>query len=588
MRPTKCSAPARLLSLTFGSLVLACADPQSPTEPGAGLPTLSIADAVHNAGNRHFYLLPPLVSQPSVSGTADGTLTPSVTICQWDGGCSDVVAQFDVTSGTGSAVVGYDAGQQQYHVNWKTDQCVWGPCTLDPALSYRLVVSVQGIELGYADLQILANASQAKNLQTNEYIPLVEGRTLPIRFRIEAGIVAGVAIAPNPASVPAGQTTRLSAIVTDLHGTILATPVVTWRSAGAQIATVDASGVLSGLLSGCTSVLATSEGVSGAAEVKVTPLAADFVFRDTQRVPPNDGGSYIYAGRTDGCTIPYRITATQPQSEQVSDIAVSHDGQWIGFVGGGDGKIHTIRIDGTSERILDTPSLRPLYLSWSPDGTRMAFLAEIGSSSEVFAIDPDGTDLQQLTHVSHVLGPVRWSPSGARLAFHRFDGVVSRVTLIDPDGNNLVDLTPVARYASYPAWSPDGSLLAYQDLFDGSIWKVPASGGPSQQVAPSQNQISSSLAFSPNGTQIAYTAYTCGNSALLAVPAAGGSPLLLACAHPPQRMGDNGIGWTPAWTRDGRELLYTLFDGLYRLYSVTNDGTSTRYLGTGKTPVTLP
>src|SRR5439155_27328169 len=45
-------------------------------------------------------------------------------------------------------------------------------------------------QLGFADVVVVTSASQAKNVDTNGYFALVEGRTLPIKFRIEQGAVA--------------------------------------------------------------------------------------------------------------------------------------------------------------------------------------------------------------------------------------------------------------------------------------------------------------------------------------------------------------------------------------------------------------
>src|SRR5437899_12989813 len=98
-----------------------------------------------------------------------------------------------MTTGTGSAVVRLDATNQLYVVNWQTDQCVTGPCTLLSGNVYRVRVLVAGTELGHADVQVVASQQEAKNVNTGEFFPLVDGRTLPLKFRIEqrAVFVAG-------------------------------------------------------------------------------------------------------------------------------------------------------------------------------------------------------------------------------------------------------------------------------------------------------------------------------------------------------------------------------------------------------------
>lgn len=167
---------------------LACSqDRPIPTAPTN--PVFVISDARHSSGNAHFYFLPPLVPQPTTSGSFDPSLFPVVEVCEWNGHCGPMVARFTLSSGTGGSQVSVDAPGEQYRVNWDTKTCLSGQCTLDPAKTYRLRVLVATVELGFADVDIVANGSQIKNVQTNEYIGLVNGRTLPVKFRIEVGAI---------------------------------------------------------------------------------------------------------------------------------------------------------------------------------------------------------------------------------------------------------------------------------------------------------------------------------------------------------------------------------------------------------------
>lgn len=131
-------------------------------------------------GNPHFFFLPPLVSQPTFSGVFNPAIRPVVDICQLNAAgtaCADPGQHID----PGTVVV--DA-PQQYHVNWDTRQPV-----IDTSKFYRIQVfgSAGGLLLGFADMDPVANGSGLKNVNTNQYIGLVDGRTLPIKFRIENG-----------------------------------------------------------------------------------------------------------------------------------------------------------------------------------------------------------------------------------------------------------------------------------------------------------------------------------------------------------------------------------------------------------------
>lgn len=192
-------------------LGLACQDMNAPSGGRrAQLPTSpssQISDAAHG-GSPHFYFLPPLVANPTYNGTFDGTQAPTITVCAWSGtSCGTVVAQFSMTDGTASQVIRVDAADQLYIVNWTTDECVTGACTLSSNQVYRIIVTAAKTTLGFADVYIVASQQQARQVNTGDYIPLVDGRTLPIKFRIEQGAFDVIpAITSSPTTVQLSPT----------------------------------------------------------------------------------------------------------------------------------------------------------------------------------------------------------------------------------------------------------------------------------------------------------------------------------------------------------------------------------------------
>ncbi|HEV2749125.1 MAG TPA: hypothetical protein VGV12_01230 [Gemmatimonadales bacterium] len=169
--------------LTVGVLV-ACRDQQSVAPKGLSADFLD--GRVTGRGNPHFFFLPPLVSQPTFSGVFNAQIQPVVDICQLD----LTLLPVDCAAGgqhinPGPVVV--DA-PEQYHVNWDTSQP-----QINVNLFYRIRVfgSSGGLLLGFADMDPVANGSGLKNVNTGQYIGLVDGRTLPIMFRIEQGAFLG-------------------------------------------------------------------------------------------------------------------------------------------------------------------------------------------------------------------------------------------------------------------------------------------------------------------------------------------------------------------------------------------------------------
>ena len=172
-----------LVVLSFVAFV-ACRDEQSPTAAKGPAISAEIRDAVNGGGNPHFFWLPPIVAAPTFTGVFNPRLSPVVEICSQNvSPCPDgqVHARFTTTSGSGAQIVRVDVTNQLYTVNWNTD-----PSREPVGSSFRIAVIVHKAVLGFADVDIVA-AGMARNANTGGDVALVNGRVLPIKFRIEEG-----------------------------------------------------------------------------------------------------------------------------------------------------------------------------------------------------------------------------------------------------------------------------------------------------------------------------------------------------------------------------------------------------------------
>src|SRR5256885_2369985 len=253
----------RAASLAAILAFAACtADSKSPTAPDR--PRTTISDAAHSGVVPGFYFLPPMVPQPSFSGTFDANLTPSVVICELSGTtCGTTIATFSFGA-SGSDSVKVDAAGQQYSVNWKTSLY-----SLDTSKNYRISVYQGTFLLGFADVDVVGSNKDLKNVDTGQYIPLLDDRTLPIKFRIETGIVGQVVVTPASDSVNVGSTKQFTATLLDLHGNPVSGPTVTWSSSNTAVATIDASGLATGVSPGTVTITASIGYNSGTATLKV-------------------------------------------------------------------------------------------------------------------------------------------------------------------------------------------------------------------------------------------------------------------------------------------------------------------------------
>jgi hypothetical protein len=180
--------------VSIASLALAaCSDGTIPTAPRAAAPrpsaptrpSASISDAV-TGGTTGFYFLAPLVAQPQFSGTFDGTKQVVVLACSL-GGSATVAPATSCTGALSYALPAVDVKNQTYSANLQTDRKKF------PAGQYyRLkVVSYLGVEWGHVDLFLAANGSEFRNINQTQFVPLVDGRAIPVKFRIEQGAVPG-------------------------------------------------------------------------------------------------------------------------------------------------------------------------------------------------------------------------------------------------------------------------------------------------------------------------------------------------------------------------------------------------------------
>jgi len=177
------------LAVAAAVLLVACRD-QQPLQPPARVgPAALIVDGAHG-GNAAFFFLPPLVPDPSGSpnfnaATFNPNLAPVVEVCVLPGdpGTATVACGDHPQLVFGPTPLALDGSSQQYRVNWDTKS----PAPLDASKFYRMTVrgARGGTPLGTLDLDPVDQG--VKNLRTGDVVQFQDGRTLPIRVRIQQG-----------------------------------------------------------------------------------------------------------------------------------------------------------------------------------------------------------------------------------------------------------------------------------------------------------------------------------------------------------------------------------------------------------------
>jgi Tol biopolymer transport system component len=216
-----------------------------------------------------------------------------------------------------------------------------------------------------------------------------------------------------------------------------------------------------------------------------------------------------------------------------------------------------VRVIDSDGRGLRQVAVRAKAPSWSRDGSRLAFVSDVGAeggSASVTIMRLDGSSSVRVEGFNHTsdVGPV-WSPTRDEVAFQASaaDGRPSSIYVVGGDGTRKRRLA----LGHHPAWSPDGGRLAFIDNY--KLFTIGRSGKGRRQLSR-KGEFVVGAAWSPRGGTLGFVAGTTANRF-------GGSPRNLrvqTVSADGKRMRvlarqtrDSLIWGAPVWTSDGRRLL---------------------------------
>jgi len=146
-----------------------------------------------------------------------------------------------------------------------------------------------------------------------------------------------------------------------------------------------------------------------------------------------------------------------------SEVEFSRDGQWVTYVTFPEDILWRSRVDGSERLQLTYPPVEAYMPSWSPDGTRIAFMSRPGKVVKIVVVSAAGGNAQELTSEQRNEADPSWSPDGILLSFGREVGLNSS----EPPNIQVMNLQtnqdsalPGSDGLFAPRWSPDGRYIA--------------------------------------------------------------------------------------------------------------------------------
>ncbi len=240
----------------------------------------------------------------------------------------------------------------------------------------------------------------------------------------------------------------------------------------------------------------------------------------------------------------------------------SPDGNQVAFrvYGGPHPGIYTTLIGGEKPLQL-TSNPMDVYPTWSPDGRQIAFAryTDSGYKKSFYVISALGGS-EHLIYTGQreswdTCGHIDWSPDGTTLMFTEAakDGSTSGISLLLLSDLTTRQITSAGNweYDCEPVFSPDGASIAFVrgtmgSDFRGDLFVVKTAGGDPTRLTSGNS--SGEPAWTRDGKEIVFASSMGGLRTLYRIPSSGGTPRPIA--------GISGTAYQPSISRKGNQLVY--------------------------------
>jgi len=184
--------------------------------------------------------------------------------------------------------------------------------------------------------------------------------------------------------------------------------------------------------------------------------------------------------------------------------------------------------------------------------TKIYFVSNRTGTKEIWAMDYDGQNQHQITHLGSISISPRISPDNSRIAFASLGKEGWAIRMYSLDLGRLVSFPGGSTGGNNqsPAWSADGSKIAFSSgrTGDPEIWLADASGGNLHKVTSFRGPDVSPTWNPRTNAQIAWVSGRTGLPQIYVMDQDGANI---------QRMTDGGYAISPSWSPNGQFLTFS-------------------------------